>query len=30
MEMHFEVLVDQQGGCALPMLIGDPETGQGS
>jgi hypothetical protein len=27
MGTHFEVLVDKQGGCPLPMLIGDPETG---
>ena len=27
MGVHFELLVDKQGGCTLPMLVGDPETG---
>ena len=27
MGLHFETLVEKQGGCPLPMLIGEPETG---
>lgn len=27
MGLHFEILAAKQGGCPLPMLTGDPETG---
>lgn len=27
MALHFKVLAEKQGGCPLPMLIGEPETG---
>ena len=27
MAVHFEIIVKKQGGCPVPMLIGDPETG---
>ena len=25
--MHSEVLAEKQGGCAVPVLVGEPETG---
>ena len=27
MALHFEIIVKKQGGCPVPMLVGDPETG---
>lgn len=29
MALHFEVLTEGQGGCPVPMLVGEPETGIG-
>ena len=27
MALHFELLAESQGGCPIPVLFGDPETG---
>ena len=27
MALHFEVLTECQGGCPIPILVGEPETG---